>query len=856
MDPLSSARWTQIDALFDEALDRDPDERTAWLRRRCGADAELYRAVARLLSEDAAGEAELGERVADYAAALLADAHRAAARDAGLAAGDRLGPYRVGAELGRGGQGVVYRAARADGAFEREVALKVVKRGLDTDAVVARFHRERRLLAALDHPGIARVLDAGTTPDGRPWLAMELVDGEPLADYARRERLGLGARVELVERVARAVGAAHRRLVVHRDLKPANVLVGADGAPRLLDFGVARLLADDAPELTGAAGAPLTPAYAAPEQLAGEPPTPAVDVYALGVMAHELLAGARPDAPGARPSRAVTDEAARAMGLAPERLARRLRGDLDTAVAVATHPDPARRYATAEALADDLARWRRRLPLEARPDSASYRLGRFLARHRTAALATAAGALALAALGVASGLRVAAERDAARAERDRAEATAAFVTGLFDAADPSSDLGERPDTLRARDLLLRGAARAASDLAAQPATQARVSTTIGEALVGLSLYADADSVLATAVGAGRRSGDAEATQAALVAQGRALARGDTPAAALPVLREAGALGGSPDAQATVALRLAEALRITGAYAEAAAALDPPLADSLALGPLARAQLLLERGRVRQQVGEHAAAEADYRRALALQRRELPPDHPSLTATLEMAGTSRLERGAPEEAEPFLVDVLRRREARLGPEHIQTLSARFNLAALYRDLGRHEEALRAFETLRDLDRERLGEAHPYVGQAWLEIGITHGRAGDRAAATDAYRTAEQIFLRTLEPGHVLTTEATQGLANERLQAGDAAGALPIARRVWELRRRSLGPDAWRTGVSESLLGECLWRLGQLDAAEHHLVAGLQTIEAADGPTGAAQRRLDAFYADAGRGSPGR
>src|SRR5690606_19179777 len=303
------------------------------------------------------GEAEraLGESVQPIAAGI----YRGNGPEVGLPAGTLVGPYRVVGEAGRGGMGVVYRARRADGAFEKTVALKLVKRGMDTDEVLARFRRERQVLAGLDHPGIARLLDGGAAEDGRPYLAMEYVEGEPITAYADRRRLGVEARLALLERACEAVQHAHRRLVVHRDLKPSNVLVTEDegGAPRvkLLDFGVAKLLAPDAAEaMTRTGGGALTPAYAAPEQRRGEAVTTAADVYALGVVLYELLTGARPDETARPPSAAVTPEAAAARGATAERLRRRLRGDLDTIVLKALREEPEARYPSVESLLEDL----------------------------------------------------------------------------------------------------------------------------------------------------------------------------------------------------------------------------------------------------------------------------------------------------------------------------------------------------------------------------------------------------------------------------------------------------------------------------------------------------------------------
>src|SRR5690606_35108467 len=305
----------------------------------------------------------------------------------------------------------------ADGAFEKTVALKLVKRGMDTDEVLARFRGDRQVLAGLDHPGIARLLDGGAAEDGRPFLVMELVEGAPITAYADGRRLGLDGRLGLFAQACEGVAYAHRRLVVHRDLKPSNVLVGEGegGRPvvKLLDFGIARLLDAGDGEAVTRLGRPMTPEYAAPEQRAGAAVTTATDVYALGVLLYELLTGRRPEA-APRPPSAVAAE-------------RRYRGDLDTLALTALHPDPDRRYGSAEALLDDLRRLRAGLPLRARPDTPGYRLRRFVGRHRWGVGAATLGVALLVAFTVALALQ---QRQTARA-RDDAEATVAFLERLF-----------------------------------------------------------------------------------------------------------------------------------------------------------------------------------------------------------------------------------------------------------------------------------------------------------------------------------------------------------------------------------------------------------------------------------------
>ena len=431
--------WYALDAALQCALDLDGAERHAYL---AGLDPRVRQPVTEML-RDGLGEDPLLDHPDAALGALATD------DDApGLGEGARVGPYRIDGLVGEGGMGRVYRARRADGAYQQTVALKVVRRSLALAGadVLGRFRRERAVLATLAHPHIARLLDGGETDDGVPYLVTELVEGSPITDWADAHALPVRDRVALASQVARAIDHAHHRLVVHRDLKPSNVLVAErDGQPRpvILDFGVAKLLDADADgALTQHSAQPLTPAYAAPELYdPAAPVTTAVDVYGLGALLYELLTGARPHPGGVG---AATHEAVRPSLAAPDGRARSLRGDLDTICLKALSPDPARRYAAAADLADDLDRHLSGLPVAARPDSLAYVLGRLARRHRAA---VAAGAVALAALVGGLGASLAAfsgERQAraqAEAAATRATEAATLLGNLFGAADPASSGG-------------------------------------------------------------------------------------------------------------------------------------------------------------------------------------------------------------------------------------------------------------------------------------------------------------------------------------------------------------------------------------------------------------------------------
>jgi serine/threonine protein kinase len=309
-------------------------------------------------------------------------------------AGRHFGSYEIIREIGRGGLGAVYLAVRSDGEYRKEVALKLIRRGLDTDDILRRFRNERQILAQLDHPNIARLIDGGTTDDGLPFFVMEYVKGEPISTFCESHQLDTNQRLELFRKVCGAVTYAHQNLVIHRDLKPSNILVTDDGDPKLLDFGIAKLLTAESETFTQTAPAlrAMTPEYASPEQVRGERITTASDVYSLGVLLYELLTGEKPYRLKTRTteeiSRAITDQEPERPSTAIRSNQRSLQGDLDNIVLMAMRKEPHRRYASAAALADDIRRHQEGLPIAARPNTFSYRTGKFIRRHRASVAAT------------------------------------------------------------------------------------------------------------------------------------------------------------------------------------------------------------------------------------------------------------------------------------------------------------------------------------------------------------------------------------------------------------------------------------------------------------------------------------
>lgn len=471
----SGDRFARINRVLEQALDLPAEERAAFVDRAC-RDDDVRAEVHRLLrAHERAGEGFLSTPAVELAAPLLLET--GLLDEPAMTAPTQVGPFRVVQAIGHGGMGSVFLAERADGQFEQRVALKLIRQAGAPPESVRRFLEERRILALLDHPGIARLVDGGVSADGYPWYAMELVEGEPIDRYCDARQLPIGERLDLFAGVCDAVQYAHRHLVIHRDLKPSNILVTAEGQVKLLDFGIAKMLGPvtgrEAVELTRTGMFPMTPEYAAPEQVRGEQVSTATDVYALGVVLYILLTGLRPyelagrspadvervvgelrpsppsttfqAGESARAERQELDERARARGGTPDRLRRRLQGDLDVIVMKALRKEPERRYASAEALREDLDRLHNARPVLARPDTRRYRLRKFVRRHRVPVAAAAVTLLVLVAATIFSVVQMREaelQRDAAVREKQRADAQVEFQSVLL------SEIGDRPITMR------------------------------------------------------------------------------------------------------------------------------------------------------------------------------------------------------------------------------------------------------------------------------------------------------------------------------------------------------------------------------------------------------------------------
>jgi serine/threonine-protein kinase len=817
---ISNERWAEVERVLDGALALPTGDVAAFLDRECGEDAELRREVEQLLDSCRRAGDFLEQPAFGLAAAL--ESERAARR--AVPAGRRIGPYVVMGEAGHGGMGVVYLAERDDGQFRQRVALKVLPRGLESGHAIRRFLDERQILASLTHPGIARLLDGGVTDDELPYFAMEYVDGTSIDRYCNEHRLAIDARLRLFAAVCDAVQYAHQNLVVHRDLKPSNILVTTDGTVKLLDFGIAKLLSDGAPDvdsgshgdLTRTGGRWLTPRYASPEQISGAPVTTVSDVYTLGVLLFELLTGHSPyrvtaltpsellravcEEEPIRPSdavlrsesvtlgdgsisRAVPDEVAHARALRPDRLARRLAGDLDTIVLTAMQKEPARRYGSAGSLADDVRRHLAGLPIRARSDTLGYRASKFIRRHRVGV--AAAGALTLSlvvgAAGIARQSAVAA-RERARAERQAATAARAarLLVDMFRLSDPDVAKGA---TITAREMLARGTQRVETDFASDPALQAVLLREIGRIYQNLALPDDAERLVRRAVAVWRR--EAPSTE---------LAAG---------VHQLGEIEASRARYGEAESHFREALAVRRTLYR-----EPH--DDVAASVRGLADVLTNQRKFDD-------ADSLYREALALERRLHGERSPHAALTLYARAGTMHDRGKFDEAEALFRDVVGFYRATPESHDPVAATARLDLASVLLFRQRYTEAEPLFREAVALRRALYPPGHKALIEALSGLGTLLYNTSRFAEADSVLREAIETGSVTIGRDHPDVIQMKQILGAELMERGrydEAERWLTEAVEDWRVR----DPAAPLAVYTLLIRGDARLFSGRLDAAQ--------------------------------------
>ncbi len=849
----SPLRWQETKRVFHALLKLPPEDRESALVHLCGDDVRLRQEVQSLLSHHDPHDQFVEPPKDRLAAGLLQSIGGATRVD------QHVGPYRLIRELGSGGMGDVYLAQRTVGSLREPVALKILKRGMDTEDVLRRFQTERESLALLNHPHIARLLDAGSTGDGLPYLVMEYVEGRPIDEFCESGDLGVEPKLELFEKVCSAAHAAHEQLVVHRDIKPSNILVTQEGVVKLLDFGIAKILDPerDAATTKPDTPRPFTPRYASPEQVAGESVGPASDVYSLGLVLFELLAG--------EAFRRRAGATIRVSALCPE-----VSREMDAVLSTALRHEADRRYRTAHELEADLRRYRHGQPVLATEESVSERLGRSWRRHRVAFVAAAL--LVVAVIGGAwQALQAQRERAKAVAADERAEQVADVFEGMLMEANGEAQLTEL------RQLVDMASQRIVDPKGLSPEAEALIRQTFGRAYVRLGAYQEASSHLRKAVLIARQvfGENDESIAETLHELGGLLSHTGAYDEAEELLREAleqrrRILGPRHIAVAGTLHELAMVFTRRAEYVSAESFLRQSISICEEAGDIGEEGLATNfgsLGSVLRIVGKVDESEKCYLRSLEIRQRRLGENHPLVGLALGGLSLVRSDRGDVRGAEDFVRRALAIFEESFGGDHPNTALCRNRLAGIMSQRGEVEEAVDFYYQVLETRREAFPEVHPMIAETLCNLAILIHDQGD-------YEEAERLCWESLDirqelfgDDHPSVARSLTVMAGIALVKGDASEAESLYREVldiqeakfsldhpetnYTLRRlgfvvsgrdlkegrallekarasaiRVHGPQHADVAEAEDLLGRCLMLQGEYEAAEPMLDGALE------------------------------
>jgi len=785
-------RWQRVERVLDAAFETDPDDWQALLEQQCGDDRELRREVETLLGLSSGGARFFDSPPAAAAAALLAETTGPPVAD--QYEGRRIGAYRIVRQLGQGGMSRVYLAERADGAFTELVAIKLLRPGLDSDIDRARIRAERQILASLNHPNIARLFDGGVTDDGLPYLVLEYVDGQPIDRYCDERRLGARQRLELFLTAANATQYAHRNLIIHRDLKPSNVLVTTDGNVKLLDFGLAKLLAPnaDSPDapLTRTGHRWMTPEYAAPEQIHNAPASTLTDVYQLGAMLYHLLAGRAPFRVRGDGSLHELERAILHDDPPPPSSIVRISRDLDAIVLKALRKVPDHRYDSVQALADDVRRYLSGHAVLARRASAAYRARRFAGRHAWGIAAVSTIVVLLVAYAVMLTIQRARVDDAlARATRgaERAEQVSDFMLGLFEASERGKAFS---DTVTARALVERGLARA-RESSGQPEVQAQMLDVVGQLQLQLGYHDQARRLFEDALVIRRRVlGNEHVDVAASLSNlARAYHQGGQHAEAIRLYRSAlaiqkPALGSAHVLTLESTFWLANSLHAAGDFPAASSLFDDWLRAVMAIPPklrAARADQLVRLSQLLQLRGDLQGAERVANEAVSTYRAMYGDRHPNVGGALHRLGTVQRSAGKLDESERTLRESVDRLREVYPDGHPQLAIALRGLALTFHQQKRLDDAEAAYRNVLAMYQKFNGPGHVFVGNAFEDLGRVALARGDFASAEEHFRQCTTIYRASMGPDNLLTVRAGIALGEALLGKGALGEAEPLLRR---------------------------------------------------------------------------
>ena len=839
-------RWERIQTLFHSASEMDGPERDEFLKNECQQDNALYLEVCSLFDEEDKLHHLMGANKPDINLKSISQSNFA-----DRLIGKTLGEYTIHSVISSGGMGTVYKARRSDGSFEQEVAIKVILQSLSTAGFIERFRQERQILAKLNHPNIAQLLDGGITDDGLPFLVMEMVTGKNLAEYVKVSNLSIEQKLQLFLQICEAVKYAHSHLIVHRDLKPGNIFVTDAGQVKLLDFGIAKVFESEDNDLriqtiTYNEKAPFTPEYAAPEQINGQEISTATDVYALGVILYELLTGVRPynfksdqiteiqnvisNAIPSRPSTAIKQSTdVHHNKIQNNQSVKRIKGDLDNICLKALKKEPLQRYDNVEQMKDDINRHLHGLPVKASGDFLIYRSRKFIQRHRVGVSLISLFLIVITSVVVFYTTKLKKQTEEAVQEANKAKAVSEFLGSLFEAASPEEARGK---TITARDLLSEGAKRIDKELSDTPEIQTAMFGIIGDVYRRISDYEAAEVLLLQALDQSKRL-YGETSKEVLIAssnlgelymqKGQFEKSDSLIGIAIKLVKSVSdvdpvAIGELMQIKAELVFEQGDIAAADSFYSISQQIYTKELGSEHQL----IADILNARASIARNYKNYKQSEDMYLQALAMRRKLLGNDHPDVAHTLNHLGRLMFKMGRYPEAEKYAREGLALREKIFGEHSPETGASMSNLAHILVKLNRYDEAVNYYRQVMMIMQEVYTEDHPYKAITASNLGIALYQMGKSDEAKVYLKSGYEQLQKLYPSRHKRKIGTLIALGSLLTDQNKLSKALPLLNEAY-LTCRENSPDTDQDiAEAENALGYCYAKMGDLDSAEKYLI----------------------------------
>jgi serine/threonine-protein kinase len=810
---MSPERWEKVQSLFAEALELNHSEREIYLKKECANDQDLFNEVISLLKADEDEHSIFSGSASDYIAA-----------DDATLEGKTFGNYLAIEQIGSGGMGSVYLADRVDGLFEQKVALKIIKPGMNSQEIITRFEGERQILARLQHPNIAKLLDGGISELGLPYFTMEYVDGKPITEFCDDNNLTIEKRLELFLKVCDAILYAHQNLVIHRDIKPSNILVQKDGNVKLLDFGIAKVFEEDANQknLTLTGIRVMTPEYASPEQVRGEPVNTATDIYSLGLILYQLLTGCppyevhtnsaiemekiicftEPPKPSIMITKFSTLNVDRAKKLSPvvisqnrgisqSKLRKRISGDLDNICLMALRKEPERRYNSVAQMINDINNHLSGQPITARKSTALYLAKKFIQRHKAGVVITSVAFLIMALVTIFYTLKLAEERDRAQVEAEKSKKVSEFLAGIFKVSDPDQSRGE---TITARELLDKGVKSLESELSDQPEVLAKMLDVTGNVYKSLGLYNNA-----------------------LVLLNKAYDINDS-------------LFGLTSPETAKSLNdLANLNFAMGDYDQAISRFNKTVKTRERIfgeESMETAESLNDLAMVLREQGKYDEAEKLLIQSLAIRKKRSSDKGPEVSESMNNLALLYQDKGKYDEAKKLFEESLLIKENLYGKIHPSVTETISNLAMLLQKMGNYDEASTLFNKSLKIDKKLFGDIHPTISTDLYNIASNTALMGDLQSADKLYTEVLELDKKLLGEKHPYIALDYNNLAGILNDKGDYSKAEELYKKSLDLNIKIYGKEHPEVATSLSNLGVLYYRWGKYNLAEPLIKSALE------------------------------